>query len=60
MKKITADCCVVSMHLELQKRFLAQPYKQNQVGYAMVGDIEAAGGTITLGGVSNSVDGKML
>lgn len=40
------------------KEILAQPYKQNQVGYATVGDIEAAGGTITLDGVLNSVDGK--
>lgn len=40
------------------KEILAQPYKQNRVGYATVRDIEAAGGIITLDGVLNSVDGK--
>lgn len=39
---------------------LAQPFKNGQVGVATVGDIENAGGKITLDGKLNSPNGKNM
>ncbi|WP_217468869.1 hypothetical protein, partial [Burkholderia paludis] len=39
---------------------LSQPFQHNQVGVATVGDIERAGGTITLDGKLNSTTGSMV
>ncbi|WP_174866830.1 hypothetical protein [Pectobacterium polaris] len=39
---------------------LSQPFPHNQIGVATVGDIEKAGGTITLDGKLNSSNGTMV
>lgn len=39
---------------------LSQPFQHNQVGVATVGDIEKAGGKITLDGKLNSSNGTMI
>lgn len=45
---------------EARLEILSQPFQHNQVGVATVGDIEKAGGTITLDGKLNSSNRTMI